>query len=405
MKYSVTFYPEKRGQLVDNVPLIMAVTYADKQKMLYYTGKRADRIRWDFEKHRLKINQITKDGQTSAKFNKELKFIEDSFDELMVTYEDEAPAPDVLREALKRKLGKITATPVPEKNLYDYFQSYIDLSENSISRIRTFRSVLLKMKKDQPAATFLTFDLKKFADSLTVQPNSVNTYLNALKTVFTYFVKKKIVTLNPFNDFEIPPAYYSKPYYLTGEERDQIYATPVPEKLQISKDYFLLQCFTGARIGDLMRLQKNTLQDNFLTYYTEKKVRKGSKKERIEIRVPLIIKAREIADKYSYIPDKLMPKISLKKINSDLKTIFTLAGVNRMITLTTPDGNEEVVTPINELITSHKARKTFIAGLYKKEVPIEKIASMTGHSPLSTALFRYFNIEDQAKIDALKLIE
>ena len=53
--------------------------------------------------------------------------------------------------------------------------------------------------------------------------------------------------------------------------------------------------------------------------------------------------------------------------------------------------------PINEIGSSHMARRTFIANIYNKVSDPNVIGSMTGHVEGSRAFARYRTIEEEVK--------
>ena len=57
----------------------------------------------------------------------------------------------------------------------------------------------------------------------------------------------------------------------------------------------------------------------------------------------------------------------------------------------------EVKVPINEIASSHMARRTFIANIYNKVPDPNVIGSMTGHAEGSRAFARYRTIEEDLK--------
>ena len=66
--------------------------------------------------------------------------------------------------------------------------------------------------------------------------------------------------------------------------------------------------------------------------------------------------------------------------------------------------NEEVKLPVNEIASSHLARRTFIGNLYKKVKDPDLIGLMSGHVEGSRAFARYRAIDDEMKIELVNLI-
>ena len=61
--------------------------------------------------------------------------------------------------------------------------------------------------------------------------------------------------------------------------------------------------------------------------------------------------------------------------------------------------------PLHEAASTHTARKTFIANLYKKVKDPELVAAMSGHSEGSRAFARYRQIDDEMKREIVELID
>ena len=82
------------------------------------------------------------------------------------------------------------------------------------------------------------------------------------------------------------------------------------------------------------------------------------------ISVPLLPKAKMILDKYQDTRDYALPKFSNQKINSYLKEIGGIVGINKPI-------------------SHHMARKTFASTvLLYNDVPMEVVSELLGHSSM-----------------------
>ena len=117
--------------------------------------------------------------------------------------------------------------------------------------------------------------------------------------------------------------------------------------------------------------------------------------------MPLSQKAKSILKKYEDWPDdSLLPFISDVKYNVYLKELFELVGLNRVITRLNPITMEKEQLPLYKVASSHLARRTFISILHSK-VKDSVIASMSGHVKGSKAFNRYFEVDDEARQDAI----
>lgn len=76
-----------------------------------------------------------------------------------------------------------------------------------------------------------------------------------------------------------------------------------------------------------------------------------------------------------------------------------------MVTILNPTTGKEEKRPINEVASSHMARRTFIGNLYKKVKDPNLVGSLSGHTEGSKAFARYREIDDEIKKEVVSLIE
>ena len=69
-----------------------------------------------------------------------------------------------------------------------------------------------------------------------------------------------------------------------------------------------------------------------------------------------------------------------------------------------PTTGEEEKRPINEIASSHLARRTFIGNLYKQVKDPNLVGSLSGHKEGSRAFTRYRDIDDEMKKEIINLL-
>jgi len=113
-------------------------------------------------------------------------------------------------------------------------------------------------------------------------------------------------------------------------------------------------------------------------------------------RIPLHPKALELIEKYKGVDrqGRLFPFISDQKYNEAIKEIFSKAGITRQVEVRNSLTGEIDLRPINEVASSHMARRTFIGNAYQKVSDPNIIGRMSGHVEGSRAFARYRKIED-----------
>ncbi len=236
--------------------------------------------------------------------------------------------------------------------------------------------------------------------------NTVWTYMEALRAFFNWCVRNEIAHYNPFLLYKGAHQKYGTPYYLTLEERDHIADFDLSgcgRMVNVVRDMFILQCCIGCRVSDLLRLREADIIEGEVNYIP----RKTQGVSGATVKVPLNRRARAIVDKYRGIDKggRLMPFPRALTYNEVLKRVFTLCGVTRLVTTLNPITGEEEKKPLNEIATSHIARRTFIGNLYKKVKDPNLICPLSGHVTGSKAFARYREIDREIRVETVKLID
>lgn len=234
--------------------------------------------------------------------------------------------------------------------------------------------------------------------------NTINDKMKKVREVFLYAIRMQYTTNNPFTSYKIPESVFGTPYYITIEERNLLYTCDLSShpSLAIQRDIFVFQCVIGCRISDMYAFTRSNLIDGAIEYIPQK-----TKKERATtVRVPLNSIAREIVKKYED-PERpaLLPFISKERYNDAIKEMFLAAGLTRKVTILNPLTRQEEQRPLNEIASSHLARRTFVGNLYKQVKDPNLIAKLSGHSEGSKAFARYRDIDEEMRKDLVKLLE
>lgn len=232
--------------------------------------------------------------------------------------------------------------------------------------------------------------------------NTTNGMLVQLRTFIRWCATQGLTANNPFDRFKVKENIYGTPYYLTLEERRTLYECELPPHLATIRDIFVFQCCVGCRVGDLVKLTPDNVIDGALEY-VPRKTKEGNP---VTVRVVLNVTATEIVERYrDRAEGMLLPFVADAYYNRALKECFTLAGITRKVTIIDPKSREEVKRPLNEIASSHLARRTFVGNLYKQIKDPNIIASMSGHKEGSMAFARYRAIDDGIKAEAVALLD
>ena len=235
--------------------------------------------------------------------------------------------------------------------------------------------------------------------------NAVFKLMKKLKAFFAWLNEEGMTNNRPFDGLRLGREQFGTPYYITIDERNLIASTPMPSRhLTVQRDIFVFHCFVGCRVSDLMRLTAANLSGDIVTYTPHKTKDEGE--QALLARVPLHKRAMELIEKYRGIDrqGRLFPFISPQKYNDAIKSIFTIAGITRMVEVRNALTGDTERRPINEVASSHLARRTFVGNAYFKVQDPNIIGKMSGHVEGSKAFARYRNIEDEILKEVINLI-
>ena len=403
------------------------------------TGETVNPLWWDAKREEIKAN-IVCDNKEKAELNEKLqdlkKFL---YSKHKVDKEKGKVNKEWLAKALKdfaKQQGKLVDQANYRSNSFqERFQEFLDANDFSEGRINQYRVIeraVLRFEEfvrvTKPRRKLYVFDVRivdendlndlydfmskehiyyteypeiyeKFPEKRQSKPRGANTLsenFKKLRAFFNWAQSEGIIKVSPFSKFKCEKELYGTPYYLTKEEMQKILSTDLSStpEYERQRDVFIFHCCIGCRVGDLLRLKKSDVVDGAIEYIATKTIADNAR----TVRVPLNATALAIIEKYKdYHETKLLPFISSQKYNDYIKVVLTKCGITRLVTVLDPITRREEKHPINEIGSSHMARRTFIANIYNKVPDPNVIGSMTGHVEGSRAFARYRTIEEEVK--------
>lgn len=155
------------------------------------------------------------------------------------------------------------------------------------------------------------------------------------------------------------------------------------KKLRYARDLFLFSCYTGLRFSDVVTLEPTNIQ----TIDGKKWLVKNQQKTDEKIKIPIYLlfdgKPLKIIQNYFLLGSKtLFKRITNTSINTSLKRIFALAGIDKHVTF-------------------HAARHTTATYLLSKKVSIFVVQKILGHAKIDTTQI-YTHLIDETIINSLK---
>lgn len=194
---------------------------------------------------------------------------------------------------------------------------------------------------------------------------------------------------------------YGEPIFLTIAERNYLYNFKgLPRCLEIQRDIFIFQCHIGCRVSDLIELKhSNVTSDGFLQYI-QHKLRTSNQSV---VRVPLSRVAVEIIERYKDCSgERLLPFVNVTLYNKRIKEFFRIAGMNRIVMVQDSTNFKTTTRQLWQVASSHLARRTFMANMFKATKSERITSSFTGHANGSRSFSRYTSVDDDMKLDILK---
>jgi site-specific recombinase XerD len=421
IKRNIIFALESRKKngkpIVENVPIRMRVVY-NNQRVEFTTGYRIDVAKWDLEKQRVKNGCTNKLKQCASEINADLLAYFAEIQKIFKEFEvkEEIPTTAELREAFNLAIKKDVATEdtVQEDTALSFWKVFNEfVSENSKRNnwangtLQKFNALKKHIERWKPEPTMDDFSekgLSDFADTLHKQDlknSTIDKQIGLLKWVLRWSASRNLTVDNAFMNFKPKLKTAQKTVvFLDAQELKQLTDFEIPEDkkyLEKVRDVFLFCCYTSLRYSDVYNLCHSHIKGSYIDIVTVKT------NDRIVIEFN--DKSKAIYDKYKdfhFENGKVFPVISNQKMNSYLKDLAELAGLDNPVHQTHYKGNEriETILPKYAVLSTHDARRTFICNALSLGIPANVVMKWTGHSDYK-AMKPYIDIADDIKANAM----
>lgn len=182
--------------------------------------------------------------------------------------------------------------------------------------------------------------------------------------------------------------------YLNDSEIDMIYNYKFDkEYLNRTRDVFVIGCYTGLRVSDLSRLNKNNIEKNGVFKVIPEKTLDP-------VFIPIHWRVLEILNKYGGNPPAAY---SDQKMNDYIKEVCRIAGIDGKAYYKQTRGGVSVkfVEEKWKRISNHTARRSFATNLYIAGFDTISIMKLTGHRTESSFM-RYVCITQRQMADKMK---
>lgn len=213
--------------------------------------------------------------------------------------------------------------------------------------------------------------------------NTIPTSFNVLKVWLNEAVRQGLLSDLTFREYKSKAENVDN-IYLTNDEITKLYNLNIPSLIkqglidskshcEVTRDLFVVGCWTGLRLSDLNNLDKGNinLNNNTLTIIAQKTKQK--------VVIPLHEYVKQVYLKYRGKFPKMPDK---SKSIAHLQHLAQLAGIDETVTIKENRGGQVLCKnyPKYQLVMNHTARRSFATNLYLKGAPTLSIMQLTGHT-------------------------
>ncbi|PWD98230.1 site-specific integrase [Marinilabilia rubra] len=364
----------KRTKLLKNgeAPIFVRITI-NKERTEFAAKKSLKPKYWSDAQQKAK-NTAPEAEEINEALNRTKKRLLSIIDYL--SYEEEPVTPRLVQERfLGKKEQRRTILKIFEEHNenakklvgIDFAPGTVERYETSYKHTRDF--IHWRYKREDLALDDLNQQFVKdyelyFKTVRKCSHNSTTKYLKNFKKIVRIALANGWMKKDPFATIKFKLQQIDA-VYLTAEELEAMRKKKLHiDRIDQIRDVFLFCCYTGLAFADVKGLKAENLEtdkDGFL--WIHKKRQKSHQMSTIFV----IDAARRLLEKYKGKPelqDKglLLPVLSNQKMNSYLKEIADLCGINKKI-------------------TTHTARHTFATTVaLENDMPLEVVSKTLGHS-------------------------
>ncbi len=204
---------------------------------------------------------------------------------------------------------------------------------------------------------------------------SVTRYLVAIRGLFTFLLREKLIAKDPVSKVEFPAKWKKLPHFLSLEQVDDLLAAPCRDDVLGMRDHAIIQLFyaSGLRISEMSALTTDriNLQQGYVM-----PMGKGSK-ERV---VPMGSSAIDALSEYL---KESRPALSGKRICDRLFLSRRGGGISRQrLWEIIKACARKAGIKIN--VTPHMLRHSFATHLIERGADLRIVQTMLGHADVST---------------------
>jgi integrase len=301
---------------------------------------------------------------------------------------------DVVDEYFGKSKKDVLINPLLTELIEKYCIHIID-SASDQRKQSTMRTYKVTIKRIQEYEQFtgneyridqigVTFKNDFISWSRNVKKYNTSTFVKSVKQIKTvcryakrigFKVDESLIYDDEKLEANKPRRVNDKPIFVNVEEIEKLMQFNGHDYLENARDWFVISCWTGCRVSDLMEL---TIDKIFRTIDGETAIRYTQNKTGETVTTPYHPHVDSILKKTGAFPRP----ISDQKFNKYIKKLCQEVGLNDLTSGAKQNPAtkrmESGMFPKYELITAHTGRRSFASNHYGK-FPIEKLMLVTGH--------------------------
>jgi integrase/recombinase XerD len=307
------------------LPIVIRSRQNTTKEIVKFTGSKATIKEWDSKNGRFKNN---------IEENEKLNSLRDSLNSIYGDLLAEGYTPTLDDIWYKLKDSRHTLTPTGD-DVIKWIDNYLEKSRDGHGKkksVITLKTNLTDWNPKIKLSGLTTGTLTRFTDWLNdngVANNSAYKRIRAL-TIVSKFASQHVPVCADVFRYEFP--YKTKngtPPRLTYEEVKQVMKTePMNEIEEVAKDVFLLACFTGLRISDILTINEGELHS---FHYEKMQI-----KTKEMVYITLHKHNEELVRKYFATGIDY----SRQKLSDAIYTVFNRAGIDSTYTKYKHVGNK-----------------------------------------------------------------
>lgn len=201
--------------------------------------------------------------------------------------------------------------------------------------------------------------------NLNYKKTTISNQITTMASIIKVAKKEKIVTVDLFENISVSPVYATDRKFLTEQEIEKICSVSLTDsRMSVVRDCFIFSVLTGLSFSDI----RNLKEDHIRIIENQHWIYKERVKTLTPLRIYLVDNAISIINKYRALCPNyktIFPLPCNGESNKLLKTILKEAGLSTAYTF-------------------HCARHSFATLALTKNISLESVSSLLGHTNINT---------------------